>query len=411
MQQPPARWAALNAASRRERRFVFHVDGDAPGPSWAFHGTDHSWIAVDATHTVQPDRLAHVPNGSNPRITTQFGVGIDGTQFYRVRARIRRTGGSGWVGRLHWLTATRFSSFAGYYHDIPEPAWLASGAWGIAEWDMREPLAGDDWVGSTVERLRFHFGDDVGDDFEIDWIATSGSMYFVSHGDITVTGPGVVVGNARLKSSAVTSQRLYPQEGRATIGSFSFDVVAVAESATEAQRDSLLIGTGLRSKRVEFYSGFAGLDWDDYLLENTQVVHEVGYKDLVYSIRCQDITREARQDVFEPVVMHLAQPLAIDATTIEVDDASALVAVEHGTSYSDGSSGQTVAYVQIDDEIIRVAEADIGTTQLTNVVRGVLGTRAAEHSTDETASTDRRTAITEVPYLQLPFPQPSYAWL
>lgn len=236
-------------------------------------------------------------------------------------------------------------------------------------------------------------------------------IYLLSHGDISIT-PAGTVSDARIRQLTSASQKLNPDQGAATIGSVSVEVEDVGNDFRDLVRAALLTdGDGLRNKRIEIWNGFKDLADTEYVLEDTQVIQEVkhtsGHK---WTINARDIQREMRKTILEPVSMRLLQPLSATATTIEVDNATVLEAVEHGTGWSDGASG-THAYVKIDDEIIRVPAAGIGTTQLTNCVRGRLGTRAAEHTTDETASDARGKQVTEVIYLELPVPKLAYALL
>lgn len=243
--------------------------------------------------------------------------------------------------------------------------------------------------------------------FVIEVELPSGSVYIASHSNIDTPSAPLA---ARLKEPPeIASQKLNPDEGRATIGSMSFSAVDINGSLTERQRDDLLSNSeGWRLRRVRHWSGFAELSFSSYELEDTQLLDGATYRSGVWSFKCRDIQRELRKKIAEPVVMHLAQPLSATSTTVEVFTTTGLEAVEHGASYSDAPS-QTVAYVKIDDEIIRVPSGGIGATQLTGVTRGVLGTRAAEHTTDESKGSERGKKVTEVIYLELPVPKLVYA--
>lgn len=260
-------------------------------------------------------------------------------------------------------------------------------------------------AGSSVRERRFYIR------IEPNPGTAADDLYISSNGDITIGASGTVL-DARIISAKVSSQRLNPDEGRATIGSLTVELLDVGGSFTTAVRSALLTdGYGLRGKRVSVYNGFTDLAYDEFELEDTQIVESVRYQSgHSWSINCRDIQREMRKSIFDPVVMYLTQPLSETATTIEVNSSTGLVAVEHGTSYTDAPSA-TVAYVMIDDEIIRVPTAGIGATQLTSCVRGVLGTRAAAHTTDESAGSRRGKEVREVIYLELPVPKLAYALL
>ena len=242
------------------------------------------------------------------------------------------------------------------------------------------------------------------------------NFYIKSHSDIDLTSlPGTTIAS-KITRAKTSSQRLNPDEGRATIGTMEIQAADITDSLTDTMRTEYLTNSrGLRGKRVRLYAGFQQMSEvgiTNYVLLDTQVVERTDYQiGGRWIIKCRDIQREARKKIFEPIVMNLAQPLDDTSTTIEVVNIpTAFDAVEHGTSYVDAPSS-TVAYIKIDDEIIRVPTAGIGTTQFTSCVRGVLGTRAAAHTTDETAGSERGKKITEVAYLELPVPKMAYALL
>lgn len=241
--------------------------------------------------------------------------------------------------------------------------------------------------------------------------AATGDVYIRSHADVSITTTGVVLSVKPKSAPKIRTQSLNPDEGRATIGSMQFDAIDVSNALTDNMRTALLTNSiGWRHKRAQYFSGFRGLAFADFQLEDTQLVDRVTFQNGVYTFRCRDIQREMRKQIFAPLVARLAQPLSATATTIEIYSNPGFAAVAHGTSYSDAPSA-SVLYVQIDDEIIRVPAAGIGSTQLTSCVRGVLGTRADAHSTDENASEARAPEVREVIYLELPVPKLVYALL
>ncbi|MEM1232452.1 MAG: hypothetical protein AAGI15_18080, partial [Pseudomonadota bacterium] len=240
----------------------------------------------------------------------------------------------------------------------------------------------------------------------------SQDVYIPSHSDVLgITGPTL---EARLDTISSVSQQLYVDEGRATIGQFNFSAVDRNLSLTNEQRTQLQShGRGLRNKRVRYYVGFAQLPFERYLLRTTQIIKDVVYGKSVYQFSCADIQRIAREKIMAPRKLFLAAPLGRDDTTIQVvtPPGETLIAVEHGTSYTD-APGETVAYVKIDDERIRVPAGGISPTQLTGVTRGVLGTRAAEHAVDENeAGSENGKAVEEVAYLEMPAPKMIHALL
>lgn len=237
----------------------------------------------------------------------------------------------------------------------------------------------------------------------------SGDVYITSHGGVdTPTTPLA----ARLKKPPkISTQALNPDQGRATIGSMSFSALDIGGTLTAQQQTDLLTNeNSWRKRKVKHWSGFDGLPFADWVLEDTQLLDGARAQRGLWTFKCRDIQREMRKKIFEPLTMHLAQPVDEAATTIEVYDTTGFLALEHGDGWTDAPN-LTVAYFKIDDEIIRVASADIGATQFTNCTRGVLGTRAQAHTTDETAGSERGKKVEEVFYFELPVPKLAYALL
>lgn len=233
-----------------------------------------------------------------------------------------------------------------------------------------------------------------------------GSVYVTSHGDISGL-PGTPVSNALLRPSSV-SQRIRPDEGRAEIGSFTFDLVDRGEAFTAAIRNKLQSDAeGIRGRTVQFFVGYTTA-WSDFQLVQTQTVDDVNYSDGVYSVRCRDIQRATRADIFEPKATTLRDTVTATDTSIPVYDTSAFVRVVHGASYSDAPAS-TVGYIKIENEIIRYTGSTADT--FTGCTRGALNTRAVAHAIDANTDAARRTKVLEVIYLELPAPKLAYAIL
>lgn len=260
------------------------------------------------------------------------------------------------------------------------------------------------WLNARHKEPRFvcqiSFEDDNSDD-----------VFILSHDDITVTDPGATL-TARTKGFSVVSQRLYPDEGRSSIGGFSFEALDLSDSLTQKQRTALTTdGNGLRWKRARFHVGFAGMAWADYELYATQIVQKITYNQGVVTIACNDVQRAARIKVLEPVVLALAQPISATDTTIPISgDTSQIELLEHDAGFTDAPS-LTVAYIKIDDEIIRIPSGGISAGQFTGVTRGALGTRAAAHSTDESGIAEKQKKVEELIYLEMNAVKLAYAVL
>jgi hypothetical protein len=255
------------------------------------------------------------------------------------------------------------------------------------------------------------------------------SIYLSSHAGISGI-PGVHIENV-LKRPTAISQRIVPDEGRSEIGSFNFSLVDLASAFTEEIREKLGDGKGLRGKRVRFYVGYEhafpiegggfgtwgetfgygtgssySARFSEFQLFQTQIVVDASYGDGIYEIKCADITREQRQDIFEPKQTTLRDTISASATTVPVYSTVGFQPVYHGPSYSDGPNTK-VGYVKIDKEWIRYTATT--PDSFTGCTRGVLNTKAVEHTVDADADADRRPKVEEGIYLELPAVKLAYA--
>jgi len=259
------------------------------------------------------------------------------------------------------------------------------------------------------------------------------SIFLTSHTGIKDI-PGVIIEGVVQEPNA-TSQKIVPDEARSEIGAFSFTLIDKDEAFTDAIRTRLLDdGYGLRGKKVRLYIGYAvavpvsetsgtafgagpygsgpfggasvsypdvafECSFDDFGLFQTQVITGVQYDAGVYHIQCKDITREQREDIFEPKVTNLAQELAAGVTTVEVYDTSDFHPIAHGTSYSDSPSA-TVGYIKIDKEIIKYTGKTA--SSFTGCTRGALNTKDVPHTFESTVDQGRRPKVEEYIYLEEP---------
>jgi hypothetical protein len=218
---------------------------------------------------------------------------------------------------------------------------------------------------------------------------------------------GTVIDGALIEPSIV-SQRLNPIEGRSEIGSASFQVADLGAALTDEIRSRLGAAAGLRDKQVEFFLGYAGLAFADFVRVGTQRVTEASFDKGRYTVQCADIQRSAKKDIFELAETTLAQTVSATDTTITVSSTVGFSTVYHGASYSDAANS-TVGYIKIRDEVIRYTGKTL--TTFTGCTRGALGTIAASYQVDSATPAARREKATEHVYLELPAVKLLYAIL
>lgn len=211
-----------------------------------------------------------------------------------------------------------------------------------------------------------------------------------------------------LEGLSGTSQKVVPEKGLAEIGNISFSVTDKNGAMTTYQYNKLQLGDGLNGKRIRVYVGYEGLTWAEYGLITTQIIETVTLNSAEYMFNCSDIQRLERKKIFDLAKTNLSQDFLISDSVMNVYSTAEFEAVAHGNSYSDAPS-TTVYYVKIDDEIVR-ATGKTDTT-FTGCVHGVLNTKEADHIVDVTASADRRSAVDEYVYLEMPAPKLIYALL
>lgn len=259
------------------------------------------------------------------------------------------------------------------------------------------------------------------------------SIYLTSHAGIDGI-PGILIENVLQDPSAI-SQRIVPDEGRSEIGAMSFKLVDVGSAFTETLREHLANGYGLRGRTVRLYIGYLNgfvqvLDgfgrgsfssggfgttttsavpsasFSDFQLFQTQIIVDGAYNEGTYEVKCSDITREQRADIFDPKLTTLRDSISATDTTIPVYTTAAFDPVFHGPSYSDAPSS-TVGYIKLGDEFIRWTGKTADT--FTGCTRAVLNTKAAAQNVDPATDATRRPKITECIYLEIPAVKLAYA--
>ena len=249
--------------------------------------------------------------------------------------------------------------------------------------------------------------------------ASTDLVYFTSHSDTQYPVGATVIENVIADNGlSGTSQKLNPLEATASIGTMTIKLLDYEQAITSQIGTKLATGYGLKGKRVRVYRGFEGIDWADYELFQTQIVDSVSIDNGVYTIKCADVQRSQRKNIFDVKETNLTASVGISDTLIPCSSYDAFVMLAHGTAYSDAPSS-TVGYIKIDDEVIRYSGYTVdGTLGPCFVVdtahsrgRGALGTAPEEHEVDSTASSDRRKTIEEFIYLEMPLVKLAYAIL
>lgn len=237
-------------------------------------------------------------------------------------------------------------------------------------------------------------------------------IYFPSHDDIPNIPDNTYAG--MLSGVSSVSQRLQPDEGGSTIGNLSFSIIDASNAISSVLRAKLAAGEGINEVICRLYRGGEGMDWSDFRLEQTQQVdRSVELDDGEYQVRCSDIQRAMRNDIFDLATTKLAAELSAGETTsMSVATTADFEACSHVASFGDQPTG-SYYYVRIKYkngyEIVR-ATGKTATT-FTGLTRGMFGTSDVTHALPAGSDEDAGVEVEEYVYLELPAPAMVYALL
>ncbi|WP_236193553.1 phage tail tip fiber protein [Pseudomonas faucium] len=137
--------------------------------NYGFASTVEGWSGVRSTLAVENGRLIVSNTAADAYIASPL-VSFSGRDNDRIRCRITRRSGSGWLGQVLYFTPGHSSS-PSYSKVIADPG-IPTGQSVVVEWDMSQLTAGgNDWTSSTVTRIVIYLSAAAGDVFEIDWIS------------------------------------------------------------------------------------------------------------------------------------------------------------------------------------------------------------------------------------------------
>ncbi len=200
--------------------------------SWSFKSSLDGFTAVGANLTTNVLNASIASTGTDPQFLSPT-IAIDGVLATRIRVRIRRTAGTGWDGKVMYVTAGHAATLSHRKEIATDPTILNRPV--TIEFDMANLTAGGtDWVDSIITQLRFDFGATAADAFDIMWIIV---------GDVGVA-PGP---RATQYTNGEFVDDLRPGEAGANITEtrVSSDTSNVGGTAAAAVRDNAELGLNL----------------------------------------------------------------------------------------------------------------------------------------------------------------------
>lgn len=304
------------------------------------------------------------------------------------------------------------------------------------------------------------------------------TWYFTSHDDI-VTPDSTKTYYGVIKNMPVESQAIDPVFFKYTMGVGAIEFVDLDDGVTNFLATKFAADVTARKKKIEFYTGFRGMEFADFDLIATQNIDDdIAVNDDDYTVQTADLQRTLRSKIFPEVKTTLSGNVTSTQTYIHVSDPSSFETLKHDANFSH-LPNTTVGYIKIKsgDVVEKIswlnklsaAVTDTGTdisfssadnsinatttdlsvfavgqgitvsgsasnnstftiatvtstkitvsetittesagasvtlladTQFYNCTRGVLNSKAIEHTVDLTASVDRRTAVTQWVYIE-----------
>jgi hypothetical protein len=128
-----------------------------------------SWTTSGMTSATVANGVLTIDSSGADPIIRRGSLSFAGTTYRTVRARIRRTAGSGWEGSVYYTTGGHGES-GSFVKTATEPIY-DDDSWAVVEWDMASlSVGGSDWTSSTITGIRLDLGASAADTFEVDWI-------------------------------------------------------------------------------------------------------------------------------------------------------------------------------------------------------------------------------------------------
>jgi len=182
------------------------------------------------------------------------------------------------------------------------------------------------------------------------------------------------------KKVSSISQKLDAKNGTSTIGSMVFDIIDVDGVFSKIVTNADIAGHGLRRQRCELYMLDKTIGWASRVKTRTLQIDDLDH-DIDkgrYQLKCVDINRLLKSNIFEPAVSYLAANITSTAVYIAIGSSSAIADLTFITQPVYGTS----CFIKIEDEIIKLSAYNTGTNVATVAAsgRGQFGTVAAAHT-------------------------------
>jgi hypothetical protein len=238
--------------------------------------------------------------------------------------------------------------------------------------------------------------------------ANTDLLYLTSHAEAATPNGANVISNV-VQDVSGSSQRLDIKNFNTTIGSMKFSVVDKDGAFSSYLRTKLGSDLSITKKRVRFYLGYEGVEFNEYALIQTQIVEKGEVQDKLYTIKCFDVLRQARKEIFERKETTLTLNLDSDDVSMTVLNTDGFETYFHGSSYSTNPNSTVGHLLLVDgDRFERVTYTSKTGNTFDGLERGAFGTEPIDFIAVE-AGKSRKVKVYEYIYLEMPAVKLAYA--
>lgn len=144
------------------------MNGYSTTRSWNLQASKYGMQSTNCTLTPGNDYLTLNATGASPVFWLEPGFTklVKGKDGPLIRMRVKRTAGTGWVGKFRWKNAAHTYQDA---NSLTISDNTVTGQWVIIQWDVRTV---GDYATTDILGLEFALGATSADDFQIEWIVS-----------------------------------------------------------------------------------------------------------------------------------------------------------------------------------------------------------------------------------------------
>ena len=222
-----------------------------------------------------------------------------------------------------------------------------------------------------------------------DCFSTQPTYRILRYGDpVVYGGAGLIYGGYRLlpeinsliavESNLSISQRLEPEQGRASIQTMTFQIVDKDNRASD-----ILLGNGeILGRRVKVSAGYQNSSYpEDYVIVFRGMVTNLEFQTGRVIVSLGDFGQKRRSAIFRAKKTDLTAGINASTLSIPVTDNVGFYNLAVNQNALPVADQRVKPYLKIENEFIRYGYgAAVGTTSMTVLERGARGTTAATHA-------------------------------